>query len=144
MSLFSGGKRPWQCPHWGTSAFDGCKFCRRSRATPGLKFKSDRHTECNSCTARLNREPDLKKKHGATWRQKKADILKEDDGEYGKWVGDIEQIEEHPSKRQRRTNNEACDQEVVELAGRQFEARTLHGVLWPLADYEAETGKSAN
>ncbi len=56
-------------PAWGTSNFDGCDFCRRSRSCenpvcslraskPKLGFRSDRHAECNMCwSAMRNARP---------------------------------------------------------------------------------------
>ena len=53
---------PWLAsPTWGTSAFSGCLWCRRSRDCPNplkkflvagrpcLQFQSDRHYMCNCC-----------------------------------------------------------------------------------------------
>ena len=55
-----------QSPHWGTSSFKGCRFCRRDRTYPNpivaaratkpfLQFKSERHFDCLLCLGKIRR-----------------------------------------------------------------------------------------
>ena len=130
---------------WGCSNFWGCKFCRRDRNVsnpnekeksfhPKLKFRSERHLECNMCWGSIRQAlPGI---------DKKAYESKLNDPEnYDSHCCMVENFEDQlngkiAKVRQRvppgQADIDAPPEQVKSLSGTSLEAKKFLGVFWPL------------
>lgn len=77
------------CPHWGSAQFDGCNFCRRSRAS--VRMISDRHHECLSCRAYMRKHHPQSCAGPA--KNKYEEKLKQDDSAHETHLQDVANME---------------------------------------------------
>jgi len=139
------------CPLWGTEQFNGCKLCRRERKAP-LKFRSDRHKQCNPCmgTLRMSDPAQLGKV------TKFQEVLARDPDAYAAHCKAVEAWQDvmnsgvSPAKKRPRLSKSSTeaqndvdsrrDVSVSTENKNQLLMRTNVGVFWPEELYRKETG----
>ena len=140
---------------WGSDTFKGCKFCRRQRNHPNpvvseleqyptLRFRSDRHTECNICYGVQRQTNPLRCK------RKYAETMRTSDAEFQTYVETVQRYEDQingVAPKIRRKHGEglvapsALQATINSVEGTVLEARKFLGIFWPTAIYEKAVGK---
>ncbi|CAE7294669.1 unnamed protein product, partial [Symbiodinium necroappetens] len=141
---------------WGHASFKGCKFCRRSRNFPNpllalfpnkpcLGFRSERHSECLTCTCVNRREGNIE---SATDKNAHAKKLAEDRKSYDRHMELVEAHEKQALEagaKKRKIGSHVSegdlrDTQVTVNSTAGLELRTCLGILWPQEIYERKHG----